>query len=131
MNVKEYFDMNADDYTAYFSLPDYDYVYGLTIEYDEEDDVYLAMGNESWNETEYKGDTDMSVVITDFTSEWTEMIKLVCKIFKNLEYDKRIYKTDDYDRYMILLNSGKDYGLNVSDCYDPHRGEYIVVVSNK
>lgn len=125
-NVRDY--LNNDE-RAFFVLPDYDYVCGLFVEYNEDDDVYVAMGNESWNATEYDGDTDMSVVIADFSNAWAKEIDEYCDFYKGLDYDRRIYRNDDYDAYMILLNSGVSHGLNVEEGYDPYKGDYVEVIA--
>lgn len=125
-NVRDY--LNNDE-RAFFVLPDYDYVCGLFIEYNEDDDVYVAMGNESWNATEYDGDTDMSVVIADFSNAWAKEIDEYCDFYKGLDYDRKIYRNDDYDAYMILLNSGVSQGLNVEEGYDPYKGDYVEVIA--
>lgn len=127
-NVRDYFEKNNDE-RAFFVLPDYDYVCGLFVEYNEDDDVYVAMGNDSWNETEYDGDTDMSVVIADFSNAWAKEIDDYCDGYKDLDYDMKIYRNDDYDGYMILLNSGVDHGLNVEEGYDPYKGDYVEVIA--
>lgn len=127
-DVRDYFVKNNDE-RAYFVLPDYDYVCGLFIEYNEDDDIYVAMGDESWNVTEYDGDTDMSVVIADFSNAWAKDIDDYCDLFKGLDCDRKIYRNDDYDGYMILLNSGVSQGLNVEEGYDPYKGYYVEVIA--
>lgn len=127
-NVRDYFERNNDE-RAFFVLPDYDYVCGLFVEYNEDDDVYVAMGNESWNVTEYDGNTDMNVVIADFSNAWAKEIDEYCDFYKGLEYDRKIYRNDDYDAYMILLNSGVSQGLNVEEGYDPYKGDYVEVIA--
>jgi hypothetical protein len=127
-NVRDYFEKNNDE-RAFFVLPDYDYVCGLFVEYNEDDDVYVAMGNDSWNVTEYDGNTDMSVVIADFSNAWAKEIDDYCDGYKDLDYDMKIYRNDDYDGYMILLNSGVDHGLNVEEGYDPYKGDYVEVIA--
>lgn len=130
MNVNEYWkeEMDANN-EAFFTLPQYDYVSGLWIEYDEDNDIYIAMGGESWNKTKYDGATDMNVVVADFTNAWRKKVDDVFKWYKESEGDLELYRDDDYDFYTILIEESEKYGVKIEERFDPYRGYYIVDVA--
>lgn len=130
MNIKEYWKEEMDgNNEAFFTLPEYDYVSGLWIEYDEDNDIYIAMGGESWNKTKYDGGTDINVVVADFTNAWRKKVEDVFKWYKESEGDLELYRDDDYDFYTILIEESEKYGVRIEEKFDPYRGYYIVDVA--
>lgn len=134
--------LNEEDKELFETLTEYTDGDCLTGEFDEDGNV-VVRGNESNYETCYDYDYPVADVYKELITKMSEHIeqwmislkeqyvenKDLCKSCMFENEDLRIWKTNDISTHNALLYFAEDYGIEIKEGFDYHRGSFIDIIS--